>query len=428
MCFPLPYLVPSRAPGAEVALSARRQRSATASCQRHVSARDTGAMANSEAEVQAYLDAHKIQGSVEEVINECVKAMAPDPHAFMAARLRAKAAPSGVKRPRHDQYELSVPSSGLALECTHTDAFSSTPFGGNPACVVVLPAADDPKTEAHANIDNEEWMQKVAREMHLSETSFLMRLTPSDQEGPPTFRIRWFTPGAEVDLCGHATLASSHVLWSQGHVPFSQPITFECKSGALRATRTAEGPEGEIELDFPEEPLAPIAEDDEDRARLCPAFGLAAEEVLYVGRNRMDLVAEVTPEAFARLAVDMSAVSKIECRVLSVTAVATPASLAASSAAAGPGGQAYDFVSRYFAPLVGVPEDPVCGSAHCALGPYWLQKLEPTLGGRAALLTRACSARGGDVRVRVGPADGDGRRRVVLSGQARSTMCGLLLA
>ena len=193
------------------------------------------------------------------------------------------------------------------------------------------------------------------------------------------------------------------------------PLAFHTRSGKLTASRDAEG---WIELDFPSAPATAVSDDDPDRAQLLKAFpNLCASDVLFVGRNAIggpgggDLIAEVTPAAFAALEYVPSDVKKIICRVLSVTAAGCPG-------APDPGREAgeYDFSSRGFAPCVGVDEDPVCGSAHCMLAPYWAQKT-----GKPAMLARVASPRGGDVRVRLeGP-------RTVLGGQAVTTLRGALL-
>ena len=285
----------------------------------------------------------------------------------------------------------AAPSAPKTLLTAHADAFTSVPYAGNPACIVLLP-----KGRAVA----EAWMAQVADEMHLSETAYLV---PRDE--PSNYDLRWFTPTSEVDLCGHATLASSHVLWDVHGADTAAPLRFHTKSGVLCATRDASG---FIELNFPSEPAQAVAADDADRAQLLPSFGLQTEDVLWVGRNRMDLIAEVTPEAFARLQPSTSEIKKIACRVLSVTAAGCPV----------PSGDdvAYDFSSRAFGPCVGIEEDPVCGSAHCCLGPYWAEKL----GGKAELQARAASPRGGHVRVRF-----EGQR-VLLGGRATTTMTGEL--
>lgn len=293
-------------------------------------------------------------------------------------------------------------SVGATLPAAHADAFSSIPYRGNPACVVLL----------QAEFPEAQWMQHVANEMQLSETAFLV---PREEENE--FDLRWFTPTDEVDLCGHATLASSHVLWDVHKRDQSKPLTFHTRSGALIATRDSSG---WIELDFPTMPAVPVPRESSDWDGVLLAFpNLEAADVLYIGRNRVggpgggDLLLEVTPSAFAALQFDLSAIEKyVVCRVLSITTAGCPVTP--------PPGRAesdYDFTSRSFAPSVGAPEDPVCGSAHCMLGPYW----QARLGGKSQLFARAASPRGGDVRVRV---NGE---RTLLGGQAVTTLKGELM-
>jgi PhzF family phenazine biosynthesis protein len=226
--------------------------------------------------------------------------------------------------------------------------------------------------------------------MNLSETAFLHRMDDG-------YRLRWFTPAIEVDLCGHATLASAHVLWEEGHLPADAPARFHTRSGLLTATRG----DGWIEMDFPAKPASAAA----PPAGLEQALGVAAR---YVGRTfhqkieMCDYLVEVDGEDIVRkLRPNFALLESVWCRGVIVT-----------SAAAGP---PYDFVSRFFAPRAGVNEDPVTGSAHCCLGPYWQRRL-----GKDALLARQVSARGGDVRVRI---RGD---RVVLGGQAVTVLRGEL--
>ena len=253
------------------------------------------------------------------------------------------------------------------------DAFTDRPFAGNPAAVCVL---EQPRSEA--------WQQAVAREMNLSETAFLCR---RDEGG---FDLRWFTPTVEVDLCGHATLASAHVLWTEGHLAPAETARFHTRSGLLACTL---GADGWITMDFPAERVAAI----EAPAGLEEALGVGLH---FTGRNRMDLLVEVADAATVQgLAPDLGRLAAIEARGVMVTARG--------------GGGGADFVSRFFGPRVGVPEDPVTGSAHCALGPYWSERL-----GRDRLVGYQASARGGVVRVDVqGP-------RVRLSGQAVTTIRG----
>jgi predicted PhzF superfamily epimerase YddE/YHI9 len=262
----------------------------------------------------------------------------------------------------------------MGLTIVQVDAFANRPFGGNPAAVCVLP---EPRDDG--------WMQDVAREMNLAETAFLH----PDNEG---YRLRWFTPAVEVDLCGHATLASAHVLWEDGVLPRDRQARFHTKSGLLTADRRGDW----IELDFPATPPAP--------APAPPGLAAALRVgTRWVGRSKFDYLVEVDSEDVVRgLKPDLSALARVEARGVIVTSRATTAG--------------YDFVSRFFAPRAGVPEDPVTGSAHCALAPFWSERL-----GRAEMTAFQASARGGVVRVRVA---GD---RVVLGGQAVTVLRGELL-
>jgi PhzF family phenazine biosynthesis protein len=255
----------------------------------------------------------------------------------------------------------------VSVRIVQVDAFTATPFAGNPAAVCVLPS---PASEG--------WMQRVAREMNLSETAFLVRPRGSD-----AWQLRWFTPTIEMALCGHATLASAHVLWEDGHLPAGSQARFDTQSGRLTADRDGSW----IAMDFPAEPAAPI----EAPPDLIAGLGVTP---VAVGKNRMDYLVEVGSEAeVLGVAPDFGMLRRVPVRGVIVTARAA--------------GSGVDFVSRFFAPGAGVDEDPVTGSAHCALAPYWAAKL-----GRAELVGRQASARGGIVRVR---AKGE---RVILAGQA----------
>ncbi|MBA2327175.1 MAG: PhzF family phenazine biosynthesis protein [Actinobacteria bacterium] len=252
------------------------------------------------------------------------------------------------------------------------DAFASRPFTGNPAAVSLL---DEPADDA--------WMQSVAAEMSLSETAFVR---PLDDD----FELRWFTPTTEVELCGHATLASAHVLWEAGRLERAEPARFHTRfRGLLSAECTGDA----IELDFPADPPEPASLPD----GLADALGVEAKETMQAGVGYLievadeDAVRGVHPE-FARLAGFESVI---------VTSAAD-------------GSQA-DFVSRYFAPRYGIDEDPVTGAAHCALGPYWAARL-----GRDNLVGYQASARGGTVAVRV---EGG---RVRLGGRAVTVVRGEL--
>jgi PhzF family phenazine biosynthesis protein len=263
----------------------------------------------------------------------------------------------------------------MPIRIVQVDAFTDRPFAGNPAAVCVL-----------RETPTDQWMRDVAREMNLSETAFL---TPHDDG----YNLRWFTPAVEVDLCGHATLASAHVLWEDGHLPAGRQARFHTRSGLLLADRRG----GWIELDFPAKTATPA----EAPPDLLPALGVQAR---FVARNQFDYLVEVESEETLRaMTPDFTALRKVPVRGVIVTAR--------------PSSAEFDFVSRFFAPGVGVDEDPVTGSAHCALGPYWAERL-----GKSEFTACQASARGGVVRVRL---SGD---RVILGGQAVTVMRGELAA
>jgi PhzF family phenazine biosynthesis protein len=254
------------------------------------------------------------------------------------------------------------------------DAFTDRPFTGNPAAVCIL-----------SDLVDDWWMQDVAREMNLSETAFLL----PHEEG---FDLRWFTPTTEVELCGHATLASAHVLWEDGHLAPDEVARFHTRSDLLLARRKGEW----IEMDFPAEPAEPT----DVPSQLAAALGV---EPHWVGRNRLDLLVELQDEKEVRtLKPDLTALRTLLVRGVIVTSRAVS--------------ERFDFVSRYFAPRVGVDEDPVTGSAHCALAPFWSGRLD-----REELVGYQVSGRGGVVRTRV---QGE---RVLLSGQAVTVMRGELV-
>lgn len=256
------------------------------------------------------------------------------------------------------------------------DAFTDRPFAGNPAAVCLLPAPAD-----------EAWMRDVAREMNLAETAFLHRTGDG-------FALRWFTPAVEVDLCGHATLASAHVLFEEGHLAPGDTARFQTRSGTLTAVRRGTG----IELDFPRAAAAAAP----TPADLLPGLGIS--EARWVGRNQFDYFVELGSEAAVRaLAPNFHALRSLGVRGVIVTSLADP-------------GRPYDFVSRFFAPGAGIDEDPVTGSAHCALAPYWGARL-----GRDAMTGYQASARGGTVHV---TCRGD---RVLLGGQAVTVLRATLL-
>lgn len=264
------------------------------------------------------------------------------------------------------------------------DAFTDRAFAGNPAAVCVL---DGPRDDA--------WMHALAREMNLSETAYL--LARGDD-----WDLRWFTPAVEVSLCGHATLASAHALWETGRASRHRPLRFHTRSGVLTATASEPGSIESIELDFPAEPAveAPVPDG------LAPALGISPRAIQWCGRNRLDVLVALTDEAIVRaLAPDFRALAAATHPDRGVIVTALCAS------------PEFDFVSRYFAPACGIDEDPVTGSSHCCLAPFWAARL-----GRTELRAWQASARGGSLRVRL---RGD---RVDLIGRAVTVLRGELVA
>jgi PhzF family phenazine biosynthesis protein len=265
----------------------------------------------------------------------------------------------------------------MNIPIIQVDAFTHERFRGNPAAVCILEGQRDLA-----------WMQNVAAEMNLSETAFIV------PEPGGTFRIRWCTPTVEVDLCGHATLASSHVLFETGHVKPDEQIRFTSRSGPLGAKRYGQW----IELDFPARPESAA----QTPADLPPALGITP---LYVGKNVDDWLVLADSERTVRQMQPDFGKLKAFChngRGVMVTAQAES-----------PG---YDFVSRFFAPGAGIDEDPVTGSAHCCLGPFWMPRLQ-----KKEFTAYQASARGGIVHVRVA---GD---RVILGGEAVTVLKGELV-
>jgi predicted PhzF superfamily epimerase YddE/YHI9 len=261
----------------------------------------------------------------------------------------------------------------MPVRIVQVDSFTAKPYAGNPAAVCVL---SEPREDA--------WMRNVAAEMNLSETAFL-----HPQDGG--YRLRWFTPAIEVDLCGHATLASAHVLWEDKHLSADAPAVFHTRSGKLTCVRAGDW----IEMDFP----AKLEERADPPPQLAGALGA---EMNYVGRNQFDYLVEVQDEKTLRdIQPNHHLLRQLPVRGVIVTAR---------------GSGVYDFVSRFFAPGSGIDEDPVTGSAHCALAPYWAARL-----GKTQMTGYQASPRGGVVRVRV---EGD---RVQLGGQAVTVLRGDLL-
>lgn len=254
----------------------------------------------------------------------------------------------------------------MAQEIFQVDAFTHQPFAGNPAAVCILPQPGDDR-----------WMQNVAREMNLSETAFLHKQVDG-------FNLRWFTPATEVDLCGHATLASAFVLWEIGYLQPDEQARFHTRSGLLTAKHEGDW----IELDFPAKVATKL---DVTADNLIKALGATPQ---YVGKNQMDYLLELDSEETVRnLKPDFGLLKSLPVRGVIVT-----------SKAASPD---YDFVSRFFAPGVGIDEDPVTGSAHCCLGPFWRD-----LTGKDDFVAYQASARGGIIKV---SCRGE---RILLSGQA----------
>jgi PhzF family phenazine biosynthesis protein len=263
----------------------------------------------------------------------------------------------------------------MPLAFTQVDAFAEGPFSGNPAAVFMLPGFPE-----------DDFLLNVAREMNLSETAFLVR------KGAHEFDLRWFTPGGEVDLCGHATLGSAHALFEDAAVSGGE-VTFNTRSGALTVTRNGDG---SMTMDFPAEPAV-------GRPRPANLETILGAPVSWYGENRMDALVQVAEPGWVRaLDPDLNEIARMPVRGLIVTATGdTPE---------------YDFISRFFAPQLGVPEDPVTGSAHCALAPFWHQRL-----GKANLVGFQTSVRGG--RVKMLHKDD----RVLLSGDAVTVVRGDLL-
>ena len=263
----------------------------------------------------------------------------------------------------------------MSLPIYHVDAFvTKEKFSGNPAGVCIL-----------SQTVEDDWMRKVAREMNLSETAFLVKHSDG-------YNLRWFTPTVEVVLCGHATLASAHTLWEMGYLKPNTQARFYTKSGLLTADQKGEL----IELNFP----AKIAEPTSPPVELLNALGVKAA---YIGKNQFDYLIEVDSEQTVRdMKPDFTSLKKISVRGVIVTSRSDSLE--------------YDFVSRFFAPGSGIDEDPVTGSAHCCLGPYWKSRL-----GKNEFAAYQASPRGGVLRVHV---DGD---RVYLTGKSVTMIRGELL-
>ena len=258
----------------------------------------------------------------------------------------------------------------------HVDAFvTNAPFSGNPAAVCVLDGLKGP------NQLQTSWMQGVALGMNLSETAFVGRREDGDWD------LRWFTPAVEVDLCGHATLATAHALWTESIA--EGPLTFHTRSGALHVDRDGD----RVRLDFPATP----PETTDDFPELFEALGVRG--ALH-RKTKFDFLVETTLPEVRDASPDFSKLRQLDARGIIVTAA----------------GEDCDFVSRFFAPAAGVDEDPVTGSAHCALAPFWAERLK-----KRTMRAQQLSPRGGELDVAV---NGD---RVLLLGKARTTLRGELV-
>ncbi|TFG62379.1 MAG: PhzF family phenazine biosynthesis protein [Spirochaetales bacterium] len=262
------------------------------------------------------------------------------------------------------------------MKLYQVDSFADRPFKGNPAGVCVLSGEEAARAA-------DQWMQDLAMEMNLSETAFLFK----EKE---TYSLRWFTPAVEVDLCGHATLASAHILWSEKFEPEDSELIFNTRSGRLGAANRA----GWITLDFPSD--GPVEADPPEGLldALFAGGGTGSAAPVYSGKTKFDwFVCVATEEEVRRVRPNFEALAEVTGRGVVITAPSSDS--------------AYDFVSRFFAPAAGIPEDPVTGSAHCCLGPYWQARLK-----KNEFTAYQASPRGGVVKVEVRD------RRTRISGKA----------
>lgn len=267
------------------------------------------------------------------------------------------------------------------MKIFQVDAFTDKPFAGNPAAVCLL-EIEQPDS----------WMQHMAAEMNLSETAFLLR-----EGDDPTFRLRWFTPTTEVSLCGHATLASAHILFEESILAPDEQAIFLTKSGALKATKH----EKWIEMVFPSRIVTPI----EHKAELSEALGVEPKLTAKhsEGTGNLYLVEVNSDREVSELQPDFRKLSETDAEAVIVTSISSES--------------AYDFVSRFFAPAFGIDEDPVTGSAHCYLAPYWAEKL-----GKEELVGFQASRRTGIIRCRPTPD------AVFLKGRAVTVLKGDIMA
>jgi len=261
----------------------------------------------------------------------------------------------------------------MGIPIYQVDAFASQPFEGNPAAVCILEAFRE-----------DAWLQNLASEMNLAETAFVVSRPGGE------FELRWFTPGVEVDLCGHATLASAHILWETSGLAPDQPAMFQTRSGLLEVRKEADC----IVMDFPSTP----GESCDPPAGLADTIG---SNVVNCAKSRFDYLLELESESAVRnLKPDIRRLAELPVRGVIVTAR---------------GDDRYDIVSRFFAPAAGIDEDPVTGSAHCTLAPYWVPKL-----GKNRLAAFQASPRGGEIGVELAG------ERALLSGTAVTVFTGEL--
>jgi len=266
----------------------------------------------------------------------------------------------------------------MELFFKQVDAFTDKAFSGNPAAVFLLEESYD-----------DAYLQAIAEEMNLPETAFLRQIENN------VFQLRWFTPTVEIELCGHATLASAHVLWEEKMADIHQPLVFQSKSGPLYATKHQDW----IQLDFPLEP----AQDDADPVLKELLHHALATNIRYVGKNKRAILVEIDSEdALRALTPDIPLLASIDANGVVITSQAS--------------NEPYDFVSRCFYPRIGIHEDPVTGSAHCCLADYWGRRL-----GKTAMLAYQASKRGGTLQIEL-----SGKERVLLRGQAVTTIKGVV--
>ncbi|WP_417738494.1 PhzF family phenazine biosynthesis protein [Rosistilla oblonga] len=262
----------------------------------------------------------------------------------------------------------------MSIRIVQIDAFTDRPFAGNPAAVCLL--------EQPREVD---WMQAVAAEMNLSETAFVRPIDVG-------YELRWFTPQVEVDLCGHATLAAAHALWTEAGISPNETLRFQTRSGQLTARRDG----ALIQLDFPATPAKPC----DPPAGLIEALPV---DPVFVGETKFDTLVVIESEAQLRsLQPDFARLAKIPTRGVIVTCRSESPE--------------FDFLSRFFGPAAGIDEDPVTGSAHCCLAPYWGPQL-----GKTEMTGYQASSRGGVVKTQIA---GD---RILLSGAAVTVLRGELV-